>query len=263
MNDDSAIDSNSKLVTITTNQVGFYAAILTTVITTITFGIALATVPISGPFCTEGCIEYPYVDTLSQFPKDYLWMFPATLLVLVYIILITVIHSIAPNQKKIFSQIGLSFSIIASGILLTDYFIQFSLIPVSLVKGETEGISLLTQYNPHGVFIVLEELSYLMMSLSFLCVSLVFSKKNRLEKAVRWVFFAGFVLTILSLFLIISVYGIDRSYRFEVAVITIDWSVLIINGILLSLFFRKRVRADRIRYLSTAGSLVETVEKNT
>jgi hypothetical protein len=244
-------DINSELFTITTNQVGFYSAILISVLTMITFGLALTAVPISGPFCPEGCIEYPYIDTLSQFPKDYLWMFPATLLVLVYVILITVIHSFTANQKKIFSQIGLSFTIIASVILLADYFIQFSVIPVSLLKGETESISLLTQYNPHGVFIVLEELGFLMMSLSFLFVFLVFSKKNRLERAVRWVFLAGFILTITSLILIIIGFGIDRSYRFEVAVITIDWSVLIINGIILSLLFRRRLKAERVMKLST------------
>jgi hypothetical protein len=37
-------------------------------------------------------------------------------------------------------------------------------------------------------------------------------------------------------------YGIYREYRFEVAVITIDWLVLIISGILLSFVF-KRVMA--------------------
>ena len=244
MNDKNNSDINSRLCTNTTNQVGFYSAILTTVITMITFGIALTAVPISGPFCPEGCIEYPYLDTLSQFPKDYLWMFPATLLVLVYVILMTVIHSFAADQKKIFSQIGLSFSIIASVILLADYFIQFSVIPVSLIKGETQSISILTQYNPHGVFIVLEELGFLMMSLSFLFISLVFSKANRVETAVRWVFLAGFILPLISLLLITLGYGIDRSYRFEVAVITIDWFVLIINGILLSLVFRRRLKAE-------------------
>ena len=251
MKDKTSSDINSEFFTITTNQFGFYSAILLAVIAVITFGLALTAVPISGPFCLEGCIEYPYLDTLSQFPKDYLWLFPATLLVLVYVILITVVHSIAINQKKIFSQIGLSFSIIASVILLVDYFIQFSVIPVSLLKGQTESISLLTQYNPHGVFIVLEELGYLMMSLSFLFISLIFSKKNRLETAVRWVFLAGSILTIISLILIIIGYGIERSYRFEVAVITIDWSVLIINGILLSLLFRRRLKTERVMNLST------------
>jgi hypothetical protein len=33
-------------------------------------------------------------------------------------------------------------------------------------------------------------------------------------------------------------FGLDRSYRFEIAVISIVWLALIINGILLALVFR-------------------------
>src|SRR4030067_298612 len=63
------------------------------------------------------------------------------------------------------------FAIMAALILAGDYFIQFSVVPVSLMSGETEGITLLTQYNAHGIFIVLEELGYLLMSLSFVLIA--------------------------------------------------------------------------------------------
>ncbi len=227
----------------TSSVVGFYAAILTAITTAVTFGIALLTaVPISGAFCPDGCIEYPYLDTISQFPKDYLWMFPAMLLVLLYLILMNSIHSYAGTQKRVFSQIGMSLAIVSAVILWTDYFIQVSVIPVSLMNGETDGIPLLTQYNPHGIFIVLEDLGYLIMSLSFLFMAPVFTSKNRLESAVRWVFVSGFVLTIVALLVISIQYGIERKDRFEVAVISIDWLVLMVNGILLSMVFRRKLR---------------------
>jgi hypothetical protein len=57
-------------------------------------------------------------------------------------------------------------------VLLGGYFVQFSMVPVSLMNGQSEGIALLTQYNPYGVFIVLEELGYLLMSLSFVFLAL-------------------------------------------------------------------------------------------
>ncbi len=226
----------------TSSVVGFYAAILTAITTAVTFGIALTAVPISGAFCPDGCIEYPYLDTISQFPKDYLWMFPAMLLVLLYLILMNSIHSYAGTQKRVFSQIGMSLAIVSAVILWTDYFIQVSVIPVSLMNGETDGIPLLTQYNPHGIFIVLEDLGYLIMSLSFLFMAPVFTSKNRLESAVRWVFVSGFVLTIVALLVISIQYGIERKDRFEVAVISIDWLVLMVNGILLSMVFRRKLR---------------------
>jgi hypothetical protein len=96
MKDKNSYATGSELST-TSNLVGFYSAILTTAITIVTFSIAMTAVPISGAFCPEGCIEYPYLDTISQFPKDYLWMFPAILLILLYMILMVSIHSYATS----------------------------------------------------------------------------------------------------------------------------------------------------------------------
>jgi hypothetical protein len=107
------------------------------------------------------------------------------------------------------------------------------------MSGEQEGITLLTQYNPHGVFIVLEELGYIMMSLSFLFVAPVFANKTRLESSIRWIFVSAFVLTIIAFTLTTLNRGLDRQDNFEIAVISIDWLVLVVNGILLSMVFRR------------------------
>jgi hypothetical protein len=228
---------------ITVHRVGFYTAVLTVIFTLITFGFALTAIPISGANCLANCISYPYLDTVSQFPRDYLWMIPACLLILLFVTLITTIHGYAASHKKIFTQIGLSFAIIAAVILLSDYFIQFSVVPVSLMNGETAGISLLTQYNPHGIFIALEELGYLMMSLSFLCVAPAFASTDRLETAVQRIFVLSFVLVIGSFAVISFIHGLERLDRFEVIIITINWLVLIVNGTLLSIVFRRQLRA--------------------
>ena len=237
--------AGTELSTTTSNHVGLYSALLIAVITIVTFSLAIIATPNSGAFCTENCFEYPYVNTLSQFPQDYLWMPFAMLLVVVYVVLMVSIHAYAAQHKKIYSQIGLFFALIAAGILLSDYLIQFSVVPASLMNQETDGIALLNQYNPHGIFIVLEELGYLLMSLSFLFLAPVFTDRGRLESAVRWVFIAGFILTMVFLTVITNNYGLDRMDRFEVAVISIDWLVLIINGVLLSLLFRRHLRVKR------------------
>lgn len=236
---DTHVSDNNSEQTISLS-VGFYTAIFTVIMTVVTFGFAITAIPISGANCGELCIEYPYLNTLSQFPKDYLWMPLAIILTLSYLVLMVAIHAYASNQRKIFSQIGLSFALLATMVLVGDYFVQFSVVPISLMSGETEGITLLTQYNAHGVFIVLEELGYLLMSLSFLFMGPVFVNKNRLESAVRWVFIISFLLTALALTLISINYGLDRQDRFEVAVISIDWLVLIVNGILLSMLFKRQ-----------------------
>lgn len=221
-------------------SIGFYTALSTAFVTAITFAIAINTPPISGVFCVEGCIDYPYTDIADRFPRDYFWMYPAMLMMLLYTVLMISIHHFAPPEKKIYSHSGLAFALMSAAVLLINYFVQLSVIQPSIIKGETEGIALLTQYNPHGLFIALEEIGYILMSLSFFCVAPVFSKKNRPENAVRWIFLLNFVLTAAAFGLIAYAYGLERDYLFEVVVISITWLVLVVGGILLSIIFRCR-----------------------
>ena len=229
-------------VTTNASALGFYASILAAVLTVITFAIAILTPPISGPSCVEDCIEYPYRDILSRFPRDYVWMYPAMVLTAVFLVLMVCIHHYASEGKKIFSQIGVSFALMAAAILIVDYFIQTSVIQASLKNGETEGIALLTQYNSHGIFIALEELGYLLMSVTFLFMAPIFSGNNRVEKALRRLFILSFVLAVVALILFSIAYGVNREYRFEIAIISIDWLALLIAAILLSVVFWRAMR---------------------
>lgn len=237
--------NNSEKAPKASYQVGFWSAILTAVITAVTFGFAITAIPVSGANCLENCVAYPYLNTIAQFPKDYRWMVLALFMVLSYLVLMVAIHALAPLQKKVFGQVGLTFATIAALVLLADYFLQFSVVPISLMSGETEGITLLTQYNAHGIFIVLEELGYIMMAFSFLFAALALARESRQEKAAWWVFVVGFVLALVSLVIFAALFGLDRQDRYEVLVISITWLVLIINGILLGLAYKKK--------LNTAG----------
>ena len=145
-NDDNPV-AGTESSTTPSYRVGLYSAILTVLITILTFGFAITAIPNSGVGCTQNCVAYPNLNTFSEFPRDYLWMPSAMMLVVVYVILVVSIHAYADQHKKIYSQIGLSFPLIAAGILLSDYFIQFFVVPISLMNRETQGIALLTQYN--------------------------------------------------------------------------------------------------------------------
>ena len=220
------------------NSPGFYLSLSTVIITIITFGIAINTPPISGVFCTENCIEYPYHDIADRFPRDYYWMFPAILIMLSYTGLIAAVHRFASRGVKVYSLIGLAFAIVSSTIIIINYFLQITVIQTSVLNGEFDGIALLTQYNPHGIFIALEELGFLIMSFSFLCLVPVF-KGGGIMKALRWVFTISFLLSTGSLVYIGLTLGHERGYLFEIVIISITWLELIIAGILMSIFFRK------------------------
>ncbi len=112
------------------------------VVTLITFALALTAIPISGTNCPGDCISYPYLDTVAQFPRDYRWMLPAIVLLLIYVVLVVFIHGYAPEHKGVFAQIGLAFSVMSAIILVCTYYILAAVVPVSLMHGETEGIAM-------------------------------------------------------------------------------------------------------------------------
>lgn len=219
----------------------YIISISTAIITFLTFTMAVCTPPISGPFCQNGCIEYPYVnDIISRFPRDYIWMYGAMVVSLMFVVFMLNINLLATGNRKIFGRIGVAFSIIAATILFTDYFIQVFVVQASLLNDETSCLVFWTQYNPHGIFIALEEVGYIIMCISLLSIVPVFSKDSRLELSIRRVFISGFILNVIAFFLVTIKYGVNREYYFEVAVISFDWLMLIIAGILLSKLFKKQ-----------------------
>jgi len=228
----------------TAASLGFWIALATAIVAVISFALAVTTAPISGPFCQSGCVTYPYANVAAYVPHDYIWMYPGILLTPLFLILMACIHYYSADDKKIFSLIGLSFAVMCAAAITMDYFIQLSVIQPSLLKGETEGLALFSQYNPHGIFIALEDLGYLLMSLAFLCVGVIFAGARKLERAIRCVFIGSAVLSIATFILLSLIYGQNLEYRFEVAVITINWLTLIVGGVLLGvLFWRGKAEA--------------------
>jgi len=220
----------------------WFSSLAVVIMTVITWGFAMVAIPPAGPFCPGDCMEYPFSDLLDYYPRDYYWMYLAILQVFTYILFMVANYFIAREEKKTYGFSSVTFSIISAVVLLIAYFVQFSVVPVSMMKGETEGIALLTQYNGHGIFIALEELGYITMSISFLFLAFVFPRVTRLEKAIRLVLLAAFPLIFMAFVIYTLRYGIERSYRFEVVAISVNWIVTISTGILLSKYFRKHLR---------------------
>jgi hypothetical protein len=225
---------------------GFYVSIITATITVITFGIAVCTPPLSGPFCKGDCLEYPYHDIISRFPRDYYWMFPAILSTFFYMMMMISVQKVVPGDKKLFSNIGSGFAVISTLLLSLDYFVQLSFIQPGLLAGETEGIAALSQYNPHGLFIIIEELGFITMNISFFCLVPVFSGSGRLERSLRLIFITSFILMLLSLAAVLIIHGIFREYRFEVIIISITWVELIAAGIIFSRYFKSKISDQSI-----------------
>jgi hypothetical protein len=222
-------------------RVGMWSAAATGVLAAVSFGVAATTPPRTGPFAAPGtAIAYPY-STAAQFvPRDFIWMYLALLMMLAFVVLAVCIRERAAHDRRVFGTIGLSLSAAAFSVIATDYFIQLRTVQPTLLRGELDGLAILSQYNPHGVFIALEEVGFLVMGVSFAFLALALASSG-LERATRWVFLVSSAL-MAAAFVGMSVYfGFGLEYRFEVAAISIGWLALMISGSLLVFVFRRTV----------------------
>jgi len=226
-------------------QIGFWTAILMTVLTAVAFAIAIATPPISGPFCRSGCISYPYFSVVSHVPNDYLWLYPALFIAPLFLILAICIQGHTSSSKRIYSHIGLSFALACTILVSLDYYIQITVMQPSILQGEMDGLALFLQYNPHGIFIALEDLGYLMMSIAFFCIGMALDNDGRIERALRWLFVVSPVLAVGSYIVLSVIYGNNLEYRFEVLVITLNWTTLVVAGILSSILFWRILQSEK------------------
>jgi hypothetical protein len=214
-----------------------WAAILTVLMAVVSLAMAVTTLPRSGPYCQSGCVVYPYTDAAAFVPRDYLWLYPAIVLTLLIMVLVECIHLQIPPSRELLGRIGVAFTIMGVAILVTDYATQLTFIQPALLLGETEGLSPWSQYNPHGIFIALENVGYLLLNLAFLFIGLAMLRMPRLWRAAGWVFAGGGALTLAALVLYSVIYRVRLDYRFEVAAIGVTWLVLIVAPVLLSIAF--------------------------
>lgn len=232
-------------------RLSLWTAILTAVIAVISLGMAVTTLPHSGPYCQSDCVGYPYTDVAAFVPRDYLWIYPAVVLILLAVVFVECLYYWIPPHGRLLSRIGVAFAIMGAAILVVDYAIQLTFIQPALLLGETEGLSPWSQYNPHGVFIALENIGYLLLNLGFLFVGVaIVHMSSRLWRATGWIFVGAGVLTVAALVYYSAFYRVALDYRFEVASLSIAWLALIVAPVLVSIAL---LRAERVKDERTAS----------
>lgn len=224
---------------------GFVVAVLTAATTVVAFAISVLTPAHSGPYCRSDCVGYPYTGGAEFVPRDFWWQYPAILVALLAVVLVMGLARRPSAHATLAARVGTMLATIAAGVLVTDYAIQLAVVQPSLLKRETDGLGMWSQLNPHGVFIALENVGYLLMALAFVATGAAMATHGRPERAARIVLITGGTATSLALIGYAAAYRADLDYRFEVAGIAIDWLVLIIAGTLLAVATRPRTGAGR------------------
>ena len=220
----------------TAQHVGTWVALTMSGVTVVTFGLALTAAPDE--------VVYPFTSDAiaAKWPADYLWMYPAMVLMLLFVTFVACVHEQAPPARRIFSLVALCLAVLAAAVLLVNYFVQVTAMPPSLEKGQVDGFAMLTMYNPDGVFIALEELGFLLMGLALAVLAPTFVQRTAVERAVRWLFVSGLVVAVGALVVVSVARGVDRGYVFELIVITIVWTTLIVGGPLVAVALRSSTR---------------------
>lgn len=220
-------------------HIGFPVAIALACFAVLGFVLGIATPPRSGPHCKAGCIAYPYADAVAFFPRDYWWMLPGVMLAPLFAVVCVCIHFCAPSRMKPLSLLAAGFSLLSSGIIAVDYGIQVLALQPALRRGEMDGVALLTQYNPHGLFIVLEDVGYLLLAFAFLFAGTAVPSETRPGKMLRWVLVGAFVLSSVTLVAFAVLFGVEMALPFELAIIAVVWIALAVAGILAAILFRR------------------------
>ncbi len=213
---------------VSASRAAFWTAVTTAVLAAVTLTMAITTPPRSGPYCRGACISYPYTSARAYVPRDYLWMYPATLLALLVVVLVAHLVDWVGPARPVLGRVVTSCAAIGVAALVVDYAIQLTVLQPALLRAETDGLSPWSQYNPYGVFIALETVGYTVLNVAFALLGVALHRlPMRLERGAGWVFLAGGLLTCSLLFAYSTIYRARLDYRFEVISILITCLVLI------------------------------------
>ena len=132
--------------------------------------------------------------------------FSGFILTSIFLIVIICIYYSAPEDKKIYGHIGLSFAIIYASMISMNYFIQLTFVQFGAFDTDILSIT-----DPHSMMMTIEVFGYFFMGLSTLFIAPLY-RSGRLEQSIRW------------LFVFNGISGIVGAIGFA---LNLDWGILI------------------------------------
>ena len=151
------------------------------------------------------------------------------ILVPVFTVLMACIHDYARNERKLFTRLGMLFTIGYGVLIGFNYFMQLTLVRQNLYTTP------FAMDDPKSIMWVIEVLGYGFMGLATFFAAGVFNT-GKLEKAIRWLFIINGVLGIGGM--IGYAFGLSMNILFGGLVV---WDLIMpISSILLAIFFKRQ-----------------------
>ena len=215
------------------SRLGFWSSILTTLIA---FGYGLAVIVMAtsqpGAAFPAGLTKMEiYVASFK--PVLLLPLIPSLLLAPAFTALMVCIHYYAAPARRIWSHLGLAYTLIYAVMAFMNYIIELVSVQRSFLSGETDGLGMFIHTNPHAIFWALVS-AYVFMNLAMLFTAPVF-KGGRLETWIR----RFFLLNGYSVVVTIATIWMDNPPVFMLASLVIWCPIFLIATALLAVLFSR------------------------
>jgi len=143
------------------------------------------------------------------------------------------IHYYARDDQKIWSQLGLAFAIVYAAMASINYIVQLTVVRLSILNRETDGLAMFVMGNPHSIFWALAS-AYIFMNLAMLFAAPVF-EGGKLERWIRWLFLANGASVVITIFGIV----VDSPAIYLLGSL-VPWCVIFSGAtVLLAVLFRR------------------------
>jgi hypothetical protein len=119
-------------------------------------------------------------------------------------------------------------------VLVVAYALQLMVVQPSIIKGEQDGLTFWTQFNPHGGFIALESVGYLLLSISLLAAARLTPGPGAAQRVVRY---AGGGLGAVGVFALpieAALLGSDLEYFYELTSLSMVWTAIAVTSFALA-----------------------------
>jgi len=156
------------------------------------------------------------------------------ILIPIFILLMACIHEFSPADKKIYSRLGLLFTIGYAVLIGFNYYLQLTLVRKNLYT------AVFAMDDPQSIMWVIEVLGYGFMGLATLSAAFIFTN-GKLEKVIRWLFIINGVLGIGGMI----GYALGWSLNVLLGGLIV-WDIIMpLSSLLLAVLFRRTLRKDK------------------
>jgi hypothetical protein len=213
--------------------IGFWSAVLASVFS-IGYGIAVIVMILSA-MTTRATASWQGIESYvaAYQPISMLPVLPSLPLAVVFVALMVSIHYCAREEQRIWSHLGLSFAIVYAVMASINYIVQLTVVRLSILNKETDGLAMFVMGNPHSIFWALAS-AYVFMNLAMLCAAPVF-EVGRLENWIRWLFILNGASAIITIFSVV----VDSPFLYLLGSL-VPWCMIFSAAtILLAVLFRR------------------------